>query len=212
MNWLTFIADMTKALAWPIAAIVIVYVFRKQVAGLIGRVTNLTTPLGSINADAREARTEAENLPDNEFPKDLAHEAARSEDGHPLDAPAGDDFSLALSRALRLADIAPKEAIELAWDVFLRSSKALVNSTRDETVWSERPSPLVSLAQWGLPAHGLEVVKSLEEVYNKSRTVRFVREPTSPEAAHDFCAATYRVLTLVLSIARHPSRAAESTG
>src|ERR1035437_1613869 len=195
---------MTESLAWPIAAIAMVYLFRKQVAGLIGRVTNLTTPLGSINADAREVRKEAENLPDLAILDDLASDETSTECEHPPALLAFDDFSVALGRALRLADVAPKEAIELAWDVFIESSKALVNSTSDGTGWSEEQSPLISLARWGLTAEGLEVVQSLKEVYGKSR---FARQHTSPEAARDFCTATERVLVLVFSIARHPARA-----
>lgn len=35
MDWLTFIAEIIKALAWPGAIVVLVLVLRKPIAGLI---------------------------------------------------------------------------------------------------------------------------------------------------------------------------------
>lgn len=38
MDWLTFIAELTRALAWPLAAVLIAWMFRDQLKLLLGRV------------------------------------------------------------------------------------------------------------------------------------------------------------------------------
>ena len=38
MDWLTFIADVIEALAWPVAAVAIAGIFHRQVKALLARV------------------------------------------------------------------------------------------------------------------------------------------------------------------------------
>lgn len=98
MDWLEFIASMTKALAWPIALIVVFLLVRRQ---LVARLPDLESlewkdfrfrfgkRVHELAHEAREARVQAEaaNAP-------------------PLDGEA---------HRLQLADISPRAAILEAW-------------------------------------------------------------------------------------------------
>ena len=207
MDWLTFISGMTKALAWPTAAIVIVVIFREQMAALIGRVTNVTTPLGSINAEAKEAREDAENLPSPDV-------SIQSHDPEPVEEPIPrpprfnrPEYRRGLAHAKRLAAVSPRDAVDGAWEIFTSAARSMVESTDDDFRWDEWKPVLANLGMWGLSKEALDVVRSLEDVQRRTGH-RPVHEQLSSEAAVDFCEAAERVLNLILSIAIHPSRSA----
>jgi hypothetical protein len=51
MDWLTFIASMTKYLAWPVVVSVLIAVFRKPILSQFLRLAELTFPGGSVKFD-----------------------------------------------------------------------------------------------------------------------------------------------------------------
>jgi len=80
MDVLTFIAELTKALAWPVAVVVAVFAFRAEVVGLIPHLTKLKYSNFEVQfakeVSAVQKRAEAE-LPS--VPAKSSHEAVREE-------------------------------------------------------------------------------------------------------------------------------------
>jgi len=56
MDWLTFIAEIVKALAWPCASIVIAFILRKPIAYLIARLRQLRWGDWELNFFAEELK------------------------------------------------------------------------------------------------------------------------------------------------------------
>lgn len=226
MDWLTFISDMVAALAWPAAAVVIVVIFRTQMAALISRVTKVTTPIGSIDAEAREAKRDAQNLPEAEaeVPEVKADTDDSSGSPPPASPPATDSEAAAgeppaenpltafpddaLERARRLAVVSPAESVEMTWRTFKESAARVVEATKTSTSegWNDFRSPAANLAMWGLGEEGLDVVKSLHEVATAVDASTWNGTEVSKQAALDFNEATQRVLRTIFSMGRHPSR------
>jgi hypothetical protein len=96
MDWLTFIAAIVKALAWPLTVLGVFAVLRRPLLGLIPLVARLKFKDLELDFGRRlaEVRAEAEGLP-------RAPSAAIAADG---------DETL-----LRLASMAPRAAILEAW-------------------------------------------------------------------------------------------------
>ena len=61
MDWLTFIANMTGHIAWPLVIVVLLVIVRRELASLAARLTEFTFPGGS--AKFREALARAEQIP-----------------------------------------------------------------------------------------------------------------------------------------------------
>lgn len=94
MDWFTFIAQMTKALAWPLSAVLIVLVFRVQLHNLIARVRK-----GKVGPA------------EFEFEEDV--EAARAAvEADPATAPPP---TSAAPAQVELATVDPRAAIISAW-------------------------------------------------------------------------------------------------
>lgn len=74
MGWLEFIASVVGSVAWPIAAVAIAVLFRKQIAALLNKIRTLT--LGDAVVDFSEkldkVETAAETAPDLAEPAPLA--------------------------------------------------------------------------------------------------------------------------------------------
>jgi hypothetical protein len=62
VDWLTFIAAMTKALAWPLTAMVLavsaIKIFREPISDLIGRISKLK--FGRVSVEAKASKVDAE--------------------------------------------------------------------------------------------------------------------------------------------------------
>ena len=94
MDALTFIAEMTKALAWPVALIVMGLIFRPAISGLLEGVRLRRIERGQWSADFETAAEEVRaELPSHEpsAPKPsisglLNHETERLVDASPSDA------------------------------------------------------------------------------------------------------------------------------
>jgi hypothetical protein len=58
MDWLTFFVGMAKALAWPVVVFVFLFLIRKRLGDLLGRLIELTFPGGSIKFESQLALIE----------------------------------------------------------------------------------------------------------------------------------------------------------
>lgn len=169
MDWLTFIAAVLKALAWPLTAIAILVLLRRPLLGLI--------PL------LRKLKWKELELEFEEKIVELKTEAA-------LALPAPPTISLtkpAASRLAQLAEIAPRSAIIEAWiDVQHAAARALTKRFPNSKV-SWTAGQLGDL----LAAHDL-LDSSKLEIYNSLRQLR-------NQAAHheDFRIETRRALDYV---------------
>jgi len=97
MDWLTFVTKMTEALAWPIAGVAILIVFRKQFAALVPQIRRIKA--GPIEA---------------EFEHKLKELRAAADSGaKPL--PPSNTLSARERVLFQLAEINPRSAILEAW-------------------------------------------------------------------------------------------------
>lgn len=98
MDALTFIATMAQAVAWPIVALILVYVFRRDIGPLIGSLKKFTWGGKTLEFDRRleAAEAEAKSLPP---PPD-----------QPALLPAPEEDAI-----IETAEISPRAAIVEAW-------------------------------------------------------------------------------------------------
>ena len=98
MDVYTFLADLVKALAWPIVVIVIVFMLRKPLAGLIPLLQRLKFKDLELEFGQKIERVRAE---------------ARSE--LPIEHPSPGLPADAQDRILKLAEVSPRSAVIDAW-------------------------------------------------------------------------------------------------
>jgi hypothetical protein len=58
VDWATLVLNFLAGIAWPVVVLIVALVFKSQLAELLGRVTKLTTPLGSLDAEVKEIANE----------------------------------------------------------------------------------------------------------------------------------------------------------
>jgi hypothetical protein len=149
MDWLTFIAAVLKAVAWPLTTVAILVILRRPLLGLI--------PL------LRKLKWKELEL---EFEKQIVE--LKTEAAQALPAPPTVSLTKpAASRLAELAEIAPRSAIIEAWiDVQHAAARALSKRFPDvKATWSS-----VYLGDL-LAAHGLLDANKLE-IYNSLRKLR----------------------------------------
>lgn len=105
MNWMAFVASLVGSLAWPIAATVIVLVFRKELKKLIPDIRHFKA--GPLAADFGRALEEVEEqVEDVEEAEDLPQREFLVMPPDPLEI------------AVKLADTHPPAAVVEGWKVF----------------------------------------------------------------------------------------------
>lgn len=190
MSWLQLVLNFVANIAWPAVAVVVVVVLRREFSALLARVTKISTPLGSLDAQAREIANDAERLDvramrddTKEMPADL--QEREMADGDPSltqdrteeevsalwrsatdfgaqDVP--DEVEDLFAPAMRLVKIDPSESVRMAWRAFSLNVWRLEygNQTR---FFGQGVSPLSDLARLGLSTEFLALVKQLEELW-----------------------------------------------
>jgi hypothetical protein len=98
MGLLDFIASLVGSLAWPVAAIIIALLFRRQLTGLLNKIRRLTW--GDTAVDFADKLDKLENV---------SREAATEQPDAPVQHTLPDD------RFQRLLEISPSAAILDAW-------------------------------------------------------------------------------------------------
>jgi hypothetical protein len=118
---LSFIAAIVKALAWPLAAVILGLVFRRSLNQLLRTVRRLKAPGLEIERDIAELQEDAAQL---SLPPSTAA-TTKTASGADLSwhSPAASDFREQVSA---VADIAPSAAIALAWTTVERKLRAVV--------------------------------------------------------------------------------------
>ena len=152
MDWLTFIAAVLKALAWPLTTIAILIILRRPLLGLI--------PL------LRKLKWKELELEFQEKVVELKTEAAQA-----LPAPPKISFTKpAVSRLSQLAEIAPRGAIIEAWiGVQHAAARALSKRFPDAKVtWSSVYLGDLLATHQVLDANKLEIYNSLRKLRNQA--------------------------------------------
>jgi hypothetical protein len=131
MDWKTFIADMTRSLAWPVALVAVGLLFRRTIGDLLEGVRLRRIGRGEWSADfeaaAREVRAE---LPSSiEQPPALAQ-------------------TQRLQEAVRMVDLAPSVAIAEEWNKLEDYVKAI--ATRSGVQQQVLPEVLRALVEKGV--------------------------------------------------------------
>ncbi|HET7306671.1 MAG TPA: DUF4145 domain-containing protein [Gammaproteobacteria bacterium] len=109
MNWAVFVVNMTRALAWPIAAMALAWVLRESLGSLIGRVTRVRVGGSEIEL-SRKVDEIAQKLPSYQ----------------PITK--GDLDQLRTYKLL--AEISPRAAIAEAWNELEQRIGDLIGATR----------------------------------------------------------------------------------
>ena len=169
MDWLSFIAAIVKALAWPLTVLGIFLVLRRPLAGLLPLLARLRFKDLELDFGRRlaEARAEAATLPATQLPAPTA---------------TNDDA------LIRLADASPRAAILEAW---LRVEAAALTAARRRGT----TEPISQLRTPGRLIESLEELGVIDArqaaVFHELRSLRNSAahalgfEP-SPEAARDY--------------------------
>ena len=114
MGWTEAVVKVVTGLAWPIVAVVIVFVLRRELGRLIARMTHLKGPAG-VEADFASQAAATNELSEEAVPNapgEMMLSASEDQDWH-LTPPA----SLTLRDLLREAEMHPVGAVVRAWNV-----------------------------------------------------------------------------------------------
>jgi hypothetical protein len=118
MDWLQFIVEMTKALAWPLAVILVIGLLRRPISGLISLIRKVRYGDFEINfeKEIRVAATLAKSLPAT-----CTEQAVGSRTSN-------------RAKLLQLAKLSPSAAISAAW---IRVEQALAEAGRRHNLFRE---------------------------------------------------------------------------
>ncbi len=157
MDWLTFATQMTEALAWPVAAVVILIIMRRHVAALVPH-------LRRVKAGPLEA----------EFERELQQLRAAA-DVQPTVAPASSTLSAREQVLFQLAEINPRSAILEAWQhVEIAARRRVLELGLHESGPEQRPllDAYRSLAKAKvLPIEALALFHELRSLRNQAAHV-----------------------------------------
>ncbi len=118
MDWLTFIVQMTRALAWPMAAVVLAIVLRRQLLTLISLIRHLK--YGDLEIDFEKEIRIAESLA-GRLPKTLTEQVTRRS-------------AIDRERLMQLAKLSPSGAIMAA---AVEVEQALMEAGQRQTLFRE---------------------------------------------------------------------------
>ncbi|WP_417794621.1 hypothetical protein [Terasakiella pusilla] len=79
MSWLEFVASLVGNLAWPVAAVIIAFAFKKQISNLLSKIQKLSW--GDNSIELAEKLDNAEAIALTEKVKDTSHKISRPQDG-----------------------------------------------------------------------------------------------------------------------------------
>lgn len=114
--WLTFIAQLFSALAWPVAVVVIVFALRKPIERIIPAVRELQ--FGPMTMKIGEEVEEARELADEVKTEELPEIADSEADESLLDfmfPPTSDTRIAFFEKQRKLLSVSPEAAIASAW-------------------------------------------------------------------------------------------------
>ncbi|MDM0008077.1 hypothetical protein QTI51_23685 [Variovorax sp. J22G73] len=209
MDWLTFIVEIFKALAWPAVVLYVIIHYRDKFAALLPNLQKLEAgPLkAEFGAEAAKVLEEAETIRIQEGVPDNMIVLSADENGAPLEI----DHILPEKRPERVNKLfaltQPTAAILLAWDNIETAMKMAIE--RHGVYVSERHTQhphmwLNALAKQGLVTEETyTLVNELRDLRNRVAHVKL--EPT-PEAAWDYVQASDRLVPTILKQAERSSK------
>ena len=133
MDTLTFIAEMTKALSWPIALVVLSFVFRRHFTGLLEGVRLRRFQKGEWLADFETVAQEVRE----ELPSQSQTLGGSAQSEHLL----GEE-------AKRLVDLAPTAAVSQAWNQL--EDRVVAAATRAGITQTRLPEVLRNMVDKGI--------------------------------------------------------------
>lgn len=148
------LVELVKALAWPIAAIWLGYIFRGEIRKLLSRMSHFRYK--DIEAKFGEDLTKAEA------------EVAIAQAAHEPKLPPPETLSM-LDQLRRIAEVSPRAAIMEAW-VLVESAAAEAGLVAGSTIPRTSPRMIMDyLARSGsLPESSLPLVERLRHLRNKA--------------------------------------------
>lgn len=209
MDWMTFIVELFKALAWPAVVLYVLINYRNTFAALLPNLKKLEAgPLkAEFGAEAAKALEEAETIriqegvPDNMIALSADEDNAQFEIDHifPKKQPEK------LSKLFTLTQ--PTAAILLAWD---NIEIALLAAVEKHGVYvPERHTQNPQSWLNALVAQGLvtdETRKIVGELRALRNQVAHVKLDPTPEAAWDYVQASDRLVPTILKQAERSSK------
>lgn len=187
MDWLQFISAMTGHLAWPVAGVVIAFLFREQVRKLLDKMKTFKGP-GGIEAS---------------FTEDAHKVAAQAKQVQLFSITRADQDHIAVDNLNRILMERPAAIILDAWR---NIEKAMLDVIADRGLYvSERDANNVSAWIAALQKEGLltldhlGIVSELRKLRNSVAHVKFEPDTT---AAMDYLESAQRVVSYLKSLLR----------
>ena len=184
MDWLTFIAEMTKAVSWPVAIVIAVWIFRDPLLKLLRELKRLKWKDVEVEFEKEVQKAKAE-LP--EIKRLTASSKHISDD---------DDYE---SRLLSLLETSPKAAVLEAWLQVEREAHGLLKRQNVSLPPNLSPIRLLEL----LLKHRL-IDKKGQNLFNtirklRNRAVHEYENEISENAALDYLAMASEMIKLLRS-------------
>jgi hypothetical protein len=185
LGWQSFIlellkalVDLVKALAWPLAAVVVAMLFRRPFSGLIGRITKLKYKDAEADFDRKLRKAEAE----------AAVALPPAETAKASDQPEGVYAAL--------AKLSPRSAVLEAWkDLISEAEETAKRNAIDPSEWERRPPiKLIEALQKAaiigpLTAKLLNIMRDLRNIAEHGTKSAF-----KTESAMDYVALAKRLM------------------
>jgi hypothetical protein len=129
MDWRTFILGMTKALAWPLALVILLLVVRHRLSDLLSRLLELTFPGGSVKFESGLARVKETAKEAEKEAKETKKEAVSIEQQRDEpEMPFCRRLDLAVNPLLAAGKAGAALAIQIAYNLVAKEVRELLSS------------------------------------------------------------------------------------
>jgi hypothetical protein len=191
MNWLTFISEIIKALAWPVAAVAMLLLLRRSLLILIPRLMKIRYK--EFEADFSETLRRVELRAENaQLPS--ANQVGEIILGHPEHAP---------DKYLRMAQISPRAAIlEASRDLDFVVRHASTGEDFNDIQTEEHPDLHFTISRLvrdqKLDRASADLYEELSNLRN--RALHAYDHEVTPDAAYDFGLLSSRLAAKIKAI------------
>ncbi len=203
MDWLTFLVELAKALGWPFAVVVLVFVLRQSLVKLIPTLRHLK--YGDFEADFGEKLEEAEHKADAAHLPAAEPTAALDADAETKALPEPKGRSLPFSIAMSLATETPRAAILEGW---LLIERGIIRALRARNINAEslpfRQQVELIRQHNLLPPEAVSLLNDLRALRNVAVHPRDEGPPPTAEQAREFVLLSQRLVQALDANAARP--------
>jgi hypothetical protein len=184
------IAEILKAISWPILVGIVAWLFRKEVARLIGRVSKFKAFGAEMEAASEEIKLALENTKAATSPEAIEQIKKVLADGDfAISATAKPNFVGSLNQLMELAATYPRNAIGASWRLL---GAAVLRAAKDQGKSVEPDSEQIATSLKRLEAdtqYSQELIRSIKNLQEIARKVyyqsQYAYDP-SPKEAEEF--------------------------